>query len=336
MISDVMEKDPEAYILVSDLDKTTKGRPHRHILIVLKRNRDERFFYNYYHKLFKMMPMEQKKETMRDSFNAYINYIKKKGMQWKEYGECPFEDRRPKRMEANCAKSDEILKKIEAGVKRKTLLREYSTMKNYINGMMEMRPSRRHETKCLHIYGPPGTGKTVSIMKVLRTIEKYYPELDFYSKGAGLKKWWQNYNNEAICVIDDPSCFNCRFSDEDVQAFKTVISSESMTVEIKGGNMQFDGYLVIVITNPSSNALAETSGTVNREAILDRLAGSRSIVKGGVEITDAATARERLPRYLTKIVARVAKTNFDIDVDVELIINNLPAIIGQDCSDIML
>lgn len=192
-------------------------------------------------------------------------------------------------------------------------------------------PPRMHETKCLHIYGPTGTGKTRTIMNLLRTLERCYPQLSFYCKGGGLKKWWENYDNQPICIIDDPSCFNVRFSDEDVQAFKTVISSEETTVEIKGGTMQFTSHLVIVVTNPDSTDLARSSGPANYDAVLDRLQGSRSLINASMRVQTPQQARITLPLMLLRIFKQYFDPIFNISICIDEVLGEMPKVIDVVC-----
>lgn len=81
-------------------------------------------------------------------------------------------------------------------------------------------------------------GKNTITYNVLRTIQDIY-KIDFYSKMGGLKKFWDGYDNQPIVITDDPRLFNVRINDEDVVAFKSIISSEEYLTEIKFGTMQF-------------------------------------------------------------------------------------------------
>jgi len=47
-------------------------------------------------------------------------------------------------------------------------------------------------------------GKTASINSVLNTIRSMHPQVDYYSKMGGLGKFWDGYDNQPICWIDDP------------------------------------------------------------------------------------------------------------------------------------
>ena len=150
-------------------------------------------------------------------------------------------------------------------------------MVNHIGKVMAHRPPRHHETKCLYVWGPPGTGKSTTIHRVLKTFQKLDPRAGYYPKMGALKKFWDGYDNQPFVLIDDPGQFNAHFA-----AFKNVISTGALIVEVKGSAMQFDSRLVIVVSNTDPESLANTAGLWGRDAIFDRLVGLRSVIKGGI------------------------------------------------------
>jgi len=53
------------------------------------------------------------------------------------------------------------------------------------------------------LWGPTGVGKTSMVFRVLKALQKA-DVVDYYSKGGGLKKFWDGYDNQPIAWIDDP------------------------------------------------------------------------------------------------------------------------------------
>ena len=47
---------------------------------------------------------------------------------------------------------------------------------------------------------------------------------------GGLTKFWDGYDNQPFVVIDDPGLFDPRYKEDEINAFKNVISSEKHTV----------------------------------------------------------------------------------------------------------
>ena len=88
---------------------------------------------------------------------------------------------------------------------------------------------------------------STSVSKVLNTIRKLYPTVDYYAKMGGLSKYFDGYDNQPITWIDDPvSPAVCRTGDEEpVQRFKTVISTGEVLVEVKHGSMVFDSTVLL-------------------------------------------------------------------------------------------
>ena len=84
----------------------------------------------------------------------------------------------------------------------------------------------------MYICGKAGLGKTSTVLRSLREFHKMFPTVSFYSKLAGLRKWWDGYENQLIVRIGDPELFNTRHNMEDVQAFKGIVSEEALLVEV--------------------------------------------------------------------------------------------------------
>jgi hypothetical protein len=145
-------------------------------------------------------------------------------------------------------------------------------MYNTIAQLMKYRPDRgMAKTQVLYLWSATGWGKTTMIQRILEML-KEKNIADFYIKMGGLSKYWDGYDNEPICWIDDPvttpdPCKN----QEEVQSLKNVMSAGNCLVEIKHGSLIFDSELVIITSNIPDYILAEFCGTINRGPILRRL-----------------------------------------------------------------
>lgn len=133
---------------------------------------------------------------------------------------------------------------------------------------MTLRPGRKGKTYLLYLWGNSGVGKTSAVEQVLNAFEEL--GTDYYSKGGGLKKYWDGYDNQPIAWIDDP--INMDGEDKDsIQELKNVISSGKCYVEVKHGWMSFDSELIIITSNMSPEVLAQSCGEVSKEAVFRRL-----------------------------------------------------------------
>ena len=122
------------------------------------------------------------------------------------------------------------------------ICRKYPQLLQHVYKLARFRPQREFRTDLIYYYGPPGTSKNTTVSKTLNTIRKLYPQADYYAKMGGLSKYFDGYDNQPVCWIDDPvSPAVCRTGDEEpVQRFKTVISTGEVLVEVKHGSMVFD------------------------------------------------------------------------------------------------
>lgn len=307
-------------MIQSNLDHTKDGKAHYHVLVVLDRARLKNSFCpihilkNHY-----CVPFEKKKDTWNSSVQAYVEYIQNKGPHV-SYGD-------PSLLHVGHpdTKSKEILLKIQEGYKASTLHNQCPTMIPHISKLMCQRPPRRHETRCLHVWGPPGTGKTSTVTRVMRSIDQLYG-LSTYNKVGGFAKYWDGYDNNEFIIIDDPAPFDMRCHPDEVALFKNVVSSEETIVEVKFGSRQFDSYLVIVLSNMSSCELADSAGLICRDAVMDRLTGSRAASHQECKVSTPYQAREKLPTYLIKVVARIVHHYFDLEFDVQAILDNMPPV----------
>ena len=201
--------------------------------------------------------------------------------------------------------------------------------------LARFRPQRSFRTDLVYYYGPPGTGKTTSISRVLNTIRKCYPKVDYYSKMGELSKFFDGYDNQPITWIDDPvspSCF--RTGDEEpVQRFKTVISTGEILVEVKHGSMVFDSSLIIVSTNIAPDDMAKACGLDNEKAMFRRFTDTC----GAHEIKTTVIARNNLIEHLVTIIAKNVEFNHNIEIDGEYVIRSIPGVktlVYDDCNNI--
>ena len=83
-------------------------------------------------------------------------------------------------------KNEEIMAMVLDGKRASEICLVYPQMYANIYKLMRWRPQRSFRTDLVYYYGPPGTGKTTSVSRVLSTIRKLYPQVDYYSKMGGL------------------------------------------------------------------------------------------------------------------------------------------------------
>ena len=93
-----------------------------------------------------------------------------------------------------------------------------------------------------------------------------WPQYDYYFKIGGFFKFWEGYDNEPICYIDDPVLPDIKLSKDDVQFMKTSMSVGPAQVEIKFGFMQFDSKLIIS-SNQTPQKIAFNCGADNKDDI---------------------------------------------------------------------
>ena len=139
-----------------------------------------------------------------------------------------------------------------------------------------------------------------------------------------LTKYWDGYDNQPIVWIDDPGEFDMKFHPEEVAAFKNVISNGPHTVEIKYGSMQFDSKLCIITTNLTPGRFLRSSGP-NFDA-LDRRIGRDSIIGAPEHCSSLEYCKTKLYKHAFKIIAQIARVYFNIELDVNYLINVLPPI----------
>ena len=78
---------------------------------------------------------------------------------------------------------------ILAGKKCSEICMMYLQLLPQIYKLAGFRPQRSFRTDLVYYHGPPGTGKTTTISRVLNTIRRLYPQVDYYSKMGGLSKF---------------------------------------------------------------------------------------------------------------------------------------------------
>ena len=256
-------------------------------------------------------------DTLRESVQKYINYIKGKGPNVIQFGD----DLNKLYVDQKRKKNEEIMDQILKGTRCSELCKKYPAMIANVYKMARFRPPRKHRTDLVYYYGPPGTGKTTMIHTVLKTIYKVY-NIDFYCKLGGLAKFWDGYDNEPICWIDDPVTPSAtRTGDEEpIQRLKTVISTGDVLVEVKHGTMVFDSSLIIISSNIDPEDMARSSGPDNQAAMYRRFTDTCGAHFIGTEVT----ARNRLPVHLVRIICANLEFNHNMEIDVETVISNIP------------
>ena len=214
----------------------------------------------------------------------------------------------------------EVLNCVKRGMRYTQILDIYPHLSHVIRKLMGRRPPRTHSTKCIYIYGPPGTGKSTQVQATLQAIMKQHPQLDFYSKMGGMSKFWDGYDNQPFILIDDPGLFNIKFNEDELHAFKNVISAGAHTVEIKGSHMCFDSKLVIMISNCKPHMFADSAGYAAR-AVIDRIDGSRAF-RPAVYVGNRLDALN-LVDVIYQACNRVAKHFYDCCIDIERLYEDL-------------
>ena len=132
--------------------------------------------------------------------------------------------------------------------------------------------------------------------------------MDHYVKLGGLSKFWDGYDNQPICVIDDPVLTDPKRDKDDIQALKNVMSNGPTQVEIKYGSMQFTSELIIITSNPGPGAIAQACGGENEEAIYRRLTDTL----GSHNIDTQAKVR-KIPKQILIAIKHIFHMDFDID-----------------------
>ena len=222
------------------------------------------------------------------------------------------------------ALSQYLVKQIQQGESVRNLKIAYPSMAQKIDKWADLAPVRTHETRCIYIYGPAGTGKTIAVTEALKALGSVYPEWTYFAKPAGGSKWFDGYDQQPIVLIDDPSKFVIRNNFEAVDAFKNLISSNAMQVEVKGGFRQFNSRLVIICSNCTPTEFAVSAGADHQTAIIDRITGQRAWVRGGVPIRFADAARRGLSEYVIRQIALYSKEYNLNPIDVKKVVCQIP------------
>ena len=126
--------------------------------------------------------------------------------------------------------SAQILRMIKEGYRASEIIVEYPAMYATIAKLMLKRLRRVIRTNVLYLYGPTGVGKTSLVFRVLKTLARLNM-CDYFTKGGGLKKFWDGYDNQPIAWIDDPVSPNEGKDRESIQQLKNVMSVGDYLVE---------------------------------------------------------------------------------------------------------
>ena len=256
--------------------------------------------------------------TLKEGIRRYVLYIKGKGPIALEKG-VPFVGKLETLDGTNKrTKSEEIYNLVKEGWKMSDIVAKYPMMYQQIAKLMKYRPQTRKRTDLVYYWGKPGTGKTSTIVRISKALRQLYPQLETYFKLGGLSKWMDNYNNEPIVVIDDPvNSSSLKTGDEEpIQRFKNLISTGPVIVEIKCGSMVFDSPLVVILSNIHPEELAQACGLDNEEAIYRRLTDTC----GAHKIDSRHDAVNKMTEHYLQCVKICMKHNYDIDIDIEAVI----------------
>lgn len=209
--------------------------------------------------------------TLAQAVDRYQKYIKKKGVA-SEGGNQPIRNVTTTVKET---KSDVALRYVKQGKPYSWIIQQdgMASMARVIKALMDQAPARTFRTYCQHIWGPSYQGKTTTLKRILGCLRECYG-VEYFKKGGGLSKWWDGYDYQPICWIEDPGGFkdgNGIPQMKDVENFKRLISDGECQMEVKFGTVQFRSYLVVIDTNPSPEGIADKLPLHDQEAILNRI-----------------------------------------------------------------
>ena len=108
------------------------------------------------------------------------------------------------------------------------------------------------------IWGPTGVGKTTLVHQILESYKQL--NIHYFSKCGGLTKYWDGYDNQPICWIDDPVCMDPSKDMESIQQLKNIFSTGNCQIEVKFGTMVFDSPIDIITSNTSPRQIALSTG----------------------------------------------------------------------------
>ena len=150
--------------------------------------------------------------------------------------------------------------------------------------------------------------------------------MDHYWKLNAYGKFWENYDNKPIVVLDDPQPPE-KFNLEEASTFKQVIGETPCTVEIKYGAMQMDAQLIIILSNFEPATMANSFGLGSSGALYRRF------------IDTCGAYKCRGPRWaeekLTKLIATCVQICVDNSVDVDSVVSNLIPYRATDYSKLL-
>ena len=254
------------YYAVSQQETTSDGAAHWHAYVRLSQNQRASFFEDLRRSCWiQRLERDERDLSLNDSILRYLKYIEKNGPLLHEQGERPTERAAPR-----SNNSAVILQRIRTGSRMSEILLEFPAMYATIAKLMLQRPRRVLKTNVLYIWGPTGGGKTTMVYRVLSALAQQNI-CDYYSKGGGLRKFWDGYDNQPIAWIDDPVSPQLDRESDSVQQLKNVMSVGDCIVEIKYGSLVFDSAILIITSNIHPVSLANACGDENRAAIYRRL-----------------------------------------------------------------
>ena len=318
------KQDGECRLIDRRKCSTPMSNLHRHWLIKMSRQvRKSQFPVSIQNQCWLAVVTCSGGDTLKEAIEKYLNYIKGKGSPLVQRG-VPLPQMIGPNNPNKRTKNEIILSRILDKERCSTICLDFPQLLPQIYKLARFRPQRTHRTDLVYYYGPPGTGKTTAISRVLNTIRKLYPEVDYYAKMGGISKFYDGYNNQPITWIDDPVSSSCfRTGDEEpVQHLKTVISYGETLIEVKHGSMVFDSSLIVISTNIDPESMAKACGIDNECAMYRKFTDTA----GAHEIPESATAHNKLIEHLTKVIARNMHHVHNIEIDVARVIKSIPGV----------
>ena len=261
-----LRRDQIQYYMIGPQETTKDGVTHWHAYMKLKRSQRKSWFGSISTEAWiRPLLKDPRDKSLNDSEQRYVQYVKMSGPPLAQHGTLFSQPRTNNSMQ--------ILKMIKEGYRMSEIVVEYPSMYATIAKLMLQRPKRVTKTDVLYLWGPTGVGKTSMVFRVLKTLQRLHL-CDYYSKGSGLKKFWDGYDNQQIAWIDDPVSPDDKNDCESIQQLKNIMSGGDCFVEVKHGTMVFDSNLLIMTTNTDPMRLVVACGEENRDPIHRRLTDS--------------------------------------------------------------
>ena len=216
---------------------------------------------------------------------------------------------------------------VTKGTRSSKIVSLYPHLYSKVMQLMRYRPPREGRTDLIYYFGPVGVGKTTAVTQTLASLRTLYPEFDYYSKMAGMSKYFDGYDNQLVTWIDDPVSPNMYKMQEEAQIFKQVVSTGNALVEVKYGSMVFDSGLLVITSNMTPEEMAEAFGMESRDALLRRFLDTC----GAHSINSREDSQNKLRPHLIKCIKRRFP---HLDINVADVLSNIPPVVPITYDDI--